>query len=130
MLEEYFPACVYHVIMMENYSSNEHFSQMTQILAATTISIKLFEVYMNFKKVFFAANTGHLSLNNDHRNVVDLVDNKKPLYRPIYSLSKNEMSILRIYIDKTLTNRFIKTSKSSACIPILFVVTVEAFDYF
>ena len=40
------------------------------------------------------------------------------------------MSILRVYIDKPLTNRFIETSKSSAYIPIPFVVKVEAFDCF
>ena len=72
---------------------------------------------MNFKDAFFAANTGYLSFNKDHKNNIDLVDNKKPPYRLIYSLSKNEMSILRVYINKTLPYKYIKTSKSSACIP-------------
>ncbi len=115
---------------MENHSSKKHFSQITQIWAATTLSVTLFEVYMNFKKVFFAANTGHLPLNKDHWNAIDLVDNKEPPYRLIHSLSKNEMSILRVYIDKPLTNRFIETSKSSAYILIPFVVKVEVFDCF
>ncbi len=96
MLEESFPAYVGHVIMMENHSSNEYFSQITQILATTTVSVTPLEVYMNFRKVFFAANTGHLSLNKDHRNAIDLVDHKERPYRPIYSLPKNEMSILRV----------------------------------
>ncbi len=115
---------------MENQSSKKQFFQITQIWAATTVSVTLFEVYMNFKEVFLAANTGHLALNKDHRKAIDLVDNKEPLYGLIYSLSKNEMSILRVYIDKPRTNRFIKTSKASACIPLPFVVKVEAFDCF
>ncbi len=103
---------------------------MTRISAATTVTVRLLEVYMNLKDVFFIANTGYLSFNKDHKNAIDLVDNKKPPYRLIYSLSKNEMSILRAYIERTFTNRYIETSKSLACIPLLFEVNVKTSDYF
>ena len=60
-------------------------------------------------------------LHKDHDHAIDLVDDKQPPYGPIYSLSENELSILRAYIDKNLANGFIRPSKSPADAPILFV---------
>ncbi len=60
-------------------------------------------------------------LHKDHYHTIDLIDSKQPLDRLIYSLSENELSIFQTYIDRNLINGFIKTSKSPAGAPILFV---------
>ena len=60
-------------------------------------------------------------MHEDHDHAIDLVEDKQQPYGPIYSLSKNELFILRAYIDKNLANRFIRLSKSPAWAPILFL---------
>ena len=70
-----------------------------------------------FEDVFLA---GHLPPHKDHDHAIGLVDGKQPLYGPIYSLSENELSILRAYINRNLANGFIRPSKSSADAPIFF----------
>ena len=71
--------------------------------------------------MFLVKNAGHLPPNEDHDHAIDLIDGKQPPYKPIYSLSKNELSIFRAYIDKNLGIGFIRPSKSSSGALILFV---------
>ena len=49
------------------------------------------------------------------------MDDKQPPDSPIYSLSKNELSILWAWINKSLANTFIRLSKSSIGASIFFV---------
>ena len=56
---------------------------------------------------------------DDH--AIDLEPGKKPPYGPIYSLSEDELKVLRAYLDKHLKNGFIRPFTSSAGAPILFV---------
>lgn len=70
---------------------------------------------------FQLKNTGQLPSHKDHNHGIDHVDGKQPPYGPIYSLSENEQSILRVYIDKNLANGFIRPSKSPSGAFILFV---------
>lgn len=44
--------------------------------------------------------------------IIDLIDNKKQLYKPIYSLGLVKLEILKIYIETNLANSFIRSSKS------------------
>lgn len=60
-------------------------------------------------------------MHEDYNHIIDLLDNKQPPYSFIYSLFENKLSIFRTYINKNLANRFIKLSKSSVNISILFV---------
>ena len=55
----------------------------------------------------------------DH--AIDLKKDKTPSYDPIYSLSEEELKVLRQYIDKHLATEFIRPFTSSAGAPILFV---------
>lgn len=49
-----------------------------------------------------------------------LVDDKQPLYKPIYSLSSIELETLRTYIKNHLKTRFICPSKFFSNVPIFF----------
>ena len=94
---------------------------MAQISSATAKPVTIPEAYKDFEDVFSTKKTGHLPLHEDYNHAIDLVDDKQPSYGPIYSLSKNELSILWTYIEKNLANGFIRPSKSPAGAPILFV---------
>ena len=72
------------------------------------------EKYKDFEDVFSAGNAGHLNFNKDHDYSINIVDGKHFSYYLIYSLSKNELLIRWVYIDKNRANRFIRLSKSSA----------------
>jgi hypothetical protein len=51
---------------------------------------------------------------------INLLPGKKPLYRPIYSLSPKELIALKEFLKKNLAKRFIQESKSLANTLILF----------
>lgn len=121
VLEESTPVFICHVIMIEGYLPEVHPSRLAQISAATAETVILPEAYKDFEDVFLVENAGHLPLHEDHDHAIDLIDGKPPPYGPIYSLSGNELSILRAYIDRNLANRFIRPSKSPCSAPILFV---------
>ena len=56
--------------------------------------------------------------SDDH--AIDLIDGAEPPHGPIYSLSEDELKVLKAYIDKHLANGFIRYSQSPAGAPILF----------
>ena len=113
---------VCHLIIMEGCPTEVHLSCISQVSTTTSELLILLEAYKDFKDVFSIENVGHLPLNKDHHHVIDCVDSKKPLYRSIYSLSENELSIFQAYIDKNLANRFIKPSKSPYVTIIFFTL--------
>ncbi len=55
---------------------------------------------------------------NDH--AIELVDDQQYPYGFIYSLKLVELEILKAYIENNRANGFIRSSKSSAGVPILF----------
>ncbi len=55
-----------------------------------------------------------------NKHVIELIEEKQPLYEPIYALSLVELETLRIYIKTHLKTGFIWCSKSLVDAPILF----------
>ena len=55
---------------------------------------------------------------NEH--AIDLIEEKQPLYEPIYSLRSVELEILKAYIEIYLKTGFIWPFKSLASAPIFF----------
>ena len=53
--------------------------------------------------------------------LIDLLDDKQPLYGPIYSLGPVELVTLKTYIEANLASGFIRLSKFFTSAPILFV---------
>ncbi len=83
--------------------------------------IKVFSKYADFIDVFSPKLAIELSEHmriNDH--AIELVDDRQPLYSPIYSLGPVELEILKAYIKNNLVNSFIRPSKSPIGAPILF----------
>lgn len=53
--------------------------------------------------------------------IINLIDSKWLLYKPIYSLKSVELEILKMYIEINLINGFIKCSKSPTNTLIFFI---------
>ncbi len=117
VLEESAAAYLCHFIMIEGSLSQVHLSRMAQCLAATEGSVALPEAYKCFEDIFSIENGEYLAAHEDHNHAIDLVEGKKTPYKPIYSLSENELPILRVYIDKNFANRF-SGPKNSQPVPI------------
>ncbi len=94
MFEESTPAYVCHTIIIEDCPPQVSPSRMAQISLANPMTITLPEVYNDFEDVFTTENAGHLPVHENDDNAIDLINSKQPPYGPIYSLSKNELSIL------------------------------------
>lgn len=60
----------------------------------------------------------YISINN---YLINLIDNKQPLYGPIYSLKLLDLKILKTYIKNNLANDFIRPFKLLAGTLILFI---------
>lgn len=67
---------------------------MARILLATIKIIVFSKVYKDFEDNFLVENTNHLLLHKDYDYTINLINGKQPLYKLIYSLSKNKLSIL------------------------------------
>lgn len=102
--------------------SNIHLFQKTQIVLLNIKKVIILSKYADYTNIFSLDSTAksfkHTSINN---YFIDLIDNKQPLYDPIYSLGLIELEILKIYIKTNLANSFIRLSKSPTSTPILFI---------
>lgn len=112
VLEESAQTYICHVIMIEDCPPHVHFSRMAPVSATIAQPVTLLKAYKNFENVFYIENAGHLALHKNYDHAIDLINNRQSSYELIYSLSKYELLIVQAYIDKNLTNRFIRSSKS------------------
>lgn len=82
----------------------------------------VFPEYLNFLYVFslklVAEFLEYTKINN---HVINLFDDKKLLYKPIYSLESMKLETLNIYIKTNLVNNFIRSSKLSLSAQIFLV---------
>ena len=71
-----------------------------QVALVTSKKTGIFAEYFNFSNIFSSDFTAELLENtriNDHS--INLLDDKQPLYDPIYSLGPVELEILKTYIN-------------------------------
>ena len=84
------------------------------------IKINIFEVLKKFVDLTNENKIYELFDHDSNDHAIDLKSNKKFSYDSIYSLSKDELAILRAYLNKHFKNDFIK----------IFIFFVEAFILF
>ena len=77
--------------------------------------------YKEYEDIFEKKNADILPQHRPYDCGIDLQEGTQPPFGPIYSLSQNELAVLREYIDENLAKNFIRHSKSPAGAPILFV---------
>ncbi len=115
---------VVHIALLGVNSGNEvqplRRAQIAHLKAEKTSS-KVPREYVNFADVFSQKLATeileYIGINN---YAIELVNNRQPLYGPIYTLLPMVLEILKVYIKNNLVNGFIKPSKSRAGAPIFF----------
>ena len=78
--------------------------------------------YSDFSNVFSSDSAAELPEHiriNDYP--INLLDDKQPLYGPIYSLGPVKLEMLKTYIEANLASGFIRLFKSPSGAPILFI---------
>lgn len=83
--------------------------------------IEILDKCANYVDVFlFNLVIEHLKNININKYMIKLVDNKQPLYGPIYVFSLVEIETLKVYIKTYIKIGFIWPYKSLIGIPLLF----------
>lgn len=105
-------------------NSDIHFSHEAQIalLKINETFITVFLKYSNFTDVFSPKLAVKLpEYTNINNHIIDLIDNKQPLYELFYNLESVKLKILKMYIKTNLVNYFISSFKSFTSTLILFI---------
>ena len=89
-----------------------HPSRQAQVAALTSEETGIPVEYSDFSNVFSSDSAAELPEHtgiNDH--LINLLNDKQPLYGPIYSLGPVELEKLKTYIKANLVSNFIRPSK-------------------
>lgn len=80
------------------------------------------EEYHSFLDLFDEAKSDKLPPRRPYDHKIPLKNpNSAPPFRPMYSMSHNELEVIRKYIEENLSKGFIRSSSSPAGAPVLFV---------
>lgn len=82
---------------------------------------KLPPEYRDYADVFSVAESDKLSPHRSYDHKIQLEPGKNPDHGPMYGMSKDELLVLKKYLEDNLCKRFIRANTSSATSPILFV---------
>ena len=113
---------VYLVALAEPIIIPIHPFCQAQVALLISEKSRIYIEYFDLSNVFFSDSAAEpLEHNGINHHLIHLLDDKKPLYGPIYSLGLVELEILKTYIEANLASCFIRPFKSPAGAPILFV---------
>ena len=96
-------------------------SILMKIKKKSNIKIIISKILKKFAKISNEKKIYELSIHEFDDHAINLKSNKKSFYESIYSLFENELTVLRIYLNKHLKNDFIKSSIFATKVSILFV---------
>jgi hypothetical protein len=77
--------------------------------------------FKDYEDVFSKEKAAALAAHGPQDLQIELIPGAQPPFRPLYNMSEAELVILRQYIQKYLQRGWIRTSRSPAGAPILFV---------
>ena len=77
--------------------------------------------YHEYMDVFSKKAANRLAEHRPYDLAIELTDDFKPKWGPLYNLSEEEMTLLKEYIDSMLEKGFIRPSTSPCGAPVLFV---------
>ena len=87
----------------------------------TDPATKLPSEYHNFLDVFSRSDADVLPKHRPRYDyVIKLIKGKTPIWGPLYSMSADELKVLKAYIEKMVDKGFIQASTLSAASPVLF----------
>ena len=77
--------------------------------------------YHDFLDVFSRTDADVLPKHRPgYDHTIELMEGKAPMWGPLYSMSADELKVLKAYIEKMVDKGFIQASSSSAASPVLF----------
>jgi hypothetical protein len=76
--------------------------------------------YHDFLNVFFKKKTNILSSHRKHDHKIEIETKKSHEYASLYNISKDELLLIKKYLQEHLNKRFIETSTASYASLILF----------
>ena len=81
----------------------------------------LLKEYYEFLDVFSRQLTDTLSSHQSHDHHICLKPESQLIFEPLYDMSRDELLVLKKYLDDNLIKEFIQASFSSAAFSVLFV---------
>jgi hypothetical protein len=93
-----------------------------ELYAIEAEEIQLPSKYANYADVFLEEEVAKFLESTHVEHAIPIEEGAEVPYRLIYSLSANELQVLREYIKSSLEKGWIRNSKSPADAPILFVL--------
>ncbi len=110
-----------HAKNMEIFSISIRDIEKALVLRSTTNPAKkLLTEYHDFLDVFSRADSDILPPHRPYDHKIPLMDEKTPPWGLLYSMSQDELKVLKKYLEKNLSKRFIRASFSPAASPVLF----------
>ena len=82
---------------------------------------RLFELLKSYKNCFDLKNAKTFFEHEDENHVINLIFGAKPLYEPLYILSKIELDVLKNYLLKNLILNYIREFTNRASVSMFFV---------
>ena len=86
---------------------------------------KLPTEYYDFLNVFSRADLDILPPHRPYDHKIPLIEEKTPQSGFLYSISQDELKVLKKYLEENLSKGFIKASSSPAVSPVLFACKPE-----
>ena len=87
----------------------------------TNPATRLSSEYHNFLDIFSQKDADILPKHRTGYNyTIELMEGKTPTWGPLYSMSANELKMLKVYIKKMVDKSFVQASSSSAASPMFF----------
>ena len=125
-LDENVEAFMVHVSSLKS-KMTIHSARKAQLALLLAEEITVPTKYSDFADVFLGklANV-LLEQTGENEHAIELKKSKQLPYRPIYTLGPIKLKILKTYIKTNLSNGFIRTLKSLAGAPILFVRKLDS----
>jgi len=77
--------------------------------------------YHEFLDVFSKKEADKLPPHRSYDHTIQLKEGSEPPFGPLYDMSRDELLVLREYLEEHLGKGFIRSSRSPAASPVLFV---------
>ena len=106
---------------MKIFNISIHDIKKTLAPKSTTNSAKkLWIEYHDFFDIFSRADSNILPPHHPYDHKIPLIEEKTPPWGPLYSISQDELKVLKKYLKENLSKGFIKATSSPATSPMLF----------
>ncbi|KAH0375210.1 hypothetical protein KCU92_g10240, partial [Aureobasidium melanogenum] len=102
-------------------ASMDDIEKALRVKPVTDPRTKLPAEYHQFLEVFSQELSDSLPPHRSYDHKIPLLENASPPFGPLYGMSRDELQVLKKYLDENLAKGFIRPSSSSAASPVLFV---------